>query len=627
MGNPSDLRFGVLGPLAVVAGGRAVAVPAGHLRALLASLLLQAGSSVPVDVLAERLWPERMPLRSRAVVHTYVARLRRLLGHQVVRTRPGDGYLIAAEEGQVDLWRFRRLLDRSRAADSVEAERDLLEEALRLWRGRPFADVRSTWLDREVVPGLAEEWHRAVERRIDLRMRAGDPGEVIAELRELVTDEPTREALWLRLMDALYRCGRRVEALEAYRQVRTVLVDEYGIEPGSALQELHRAILRHGTPATADPPALIRIAARSVRQLPHDVAGFRCRPELAQLDRLALAARDGERRPTTIVAIDGAPGAGKTALAVHWAHRMATEYPHIQLYLNLHGYSDSEPLPPSVAVGTLLRSLGISNAAIPDADEERSALLRSTLAGRRALLLLDGARDADQVRPLLPGGDSLVIITSRRQMRSLRVRDGAHQVTVGRLPAEEGLAMVATAVGTDRAASEAEAAARLVELCDGLPLALAIVAERASRADRLADVVTALERAKTRLDAFRTGEADPHTDLRVALSWSYRALDPATARMFRRLGLHPSNDIGLEAAAALAGAPVKEAARELDRLAAVNLVERLPSGRYRMPDLIHRYATECAERDQPNRSKLVPGPESPLRTAGPPPPVCAAGCR
>jgi DNA-binding SARP family transcriptional activator len=604
MGDVSELRFRVLGPLAVVAGERAVEVPAGQMRTLMASLLLEEGVPVPVDALAERLWPDRMPAHARAVVHTYVGRLRRLLGHEVVQTTRGGGYLLVADTEHVDLWWFRELLDRSRTAESAETELALLEEALRLWRGRPFADIRSAWFDREAVPRFTEEWLEAVERRIDLRMRGGNLGEVIAELRRLVAEEPTRESLWARLIEALYRSGRRVEALEAYQQVRTLLTGEYGIDPGAALQQLHQMILRDDMNGAAV-PGLPRVPASGVHQLPHDIAGFCDRAELAHLNQLASAARDGERGLTRIVAIDGGPGVGKTTLAVHWAHQMAAAYPDVHLYLNLRGYGPAEPLTPAEATGTLLRVLGVGNDAIPGDDEERSALLRGVLAGRRVLLLLDDARDADQVRPLLPGGDSLVIVTSRRQLRGLVIRDGAHQVTVGRLPAREGLAVLAAAVGAERVAAESEVAARLVELCDGLPLALAIVAERASRTNRLRDLVEALEGEKTRLDAFGAGEADPHTDLRVTLSWSYRALDPDAAVMFRRLGLHPSSTVGVEAAAELAGVPVREAARTLDRLVAAHLVQQPQPDRYEMHDLIRRYAAECAHQDEPGDERVA----------------------
>jgi len=226
MGQRSDIRFRVLGPLEVTVRDRVVLVPAGQMRTLLASLLLAVGGSVPVDELAERLWPDRLPKRVRAAVHTYVARLRRLLGHDLVETTPGGGYQLALAAEQVDLWRFRDLLQRSRAVGSAAAELAMLQEALGLWRGRPFLDIDSTWLRREVIPRLVDEWFTAVERRIDLELGTAPPGNVIAELRALIAEEPTRESLWLRLIDALHRSGRRVEALDAYQQVRTILGDK-----------------------------------------------------------------------------------------------------------------------------------------------------------------------------------------------------------------------------------------------------------------------------------------------------------------------------------------------------------------------------------------------------------------
>jgi DNA-binding SARP family transcriptional activator/tetratricopeptide (TPR) repeat protein len=609
MGERGCVRFGVLGPLEVTVGGRVVVVPAGKLRSLLASLVLVVGRSVSIDEVAEWLWPERAPARVRAVVHTYVARLRRLLGDELIRTVPGGGYLLAVAVEDVDLWRFRELLGRAGAAGSVEAELVLLEEALALWRGRPFGDVDPIWQDHEVVARLMEEWFAAVERRIDLRLRGGQAGRVVAELQQLIADSPTRESLWLRLIDALHRAGRRVEALDAYQRVRAVLADEFGIDPSDALQRVHRAILLDGAVSADESTAqsadgsverstvASRVVGEPVRQLPHDIARFCSRAELAELDRLVPVIEE-ERHVTAIVAIDGAPGTGKTTLAVHWTHQVAGSYPDLQLYVNLRGYGPGSPMSASAAAESVLRSLGVHSEVIPAGVEERAALLRSVLAGRRALLLLDNARDADQVRPLLPGGDSLVVITSRSQLRALSIRDGAHQVTVGRLPVREALTMLAAVLGADRVVAEQEAAAELVELCDGLPLALAIVAERALRAESLGEVVRALVDEKARLDVFGAGETDPHTDLRAALSWSYRALDPGAAAMFRMLGLHPANDIGLAAAAALAALPVGEAKQSLDRLAGAHLVQQRRRNRFELHDLIRRYASERAELDE-----------------------------
>ncbi|GAA4438997.1 AfsR/SARP family transcriptional regulator [Phytohabitans houttuyneae] len=595
-----DVRFEVLGPWEVTDASGPVVIPAGRMRLLLASLLVSVGRSVPTDVLAEQVWPERMPARVRATVHTYIARLRRLLGHDVIETAPG-GYRLAVAAERIDVWRFRELLRRAAAAETAERELDLLREALALWRGRPFMSMESTWLDREVVPRLGDEWFSATERRIDLEMRMHSPGGLVAELRDLVRSYPTRESLWLRLIEALHRCGRRAEALDAYQEVRGVLTDELGIEPSDALQQTHRRVLLDGSA-----PALAEPAADSVatRQLPHDIANFSSRAELAQLHRLMSTIARNERRVTHIVAIDGAPGIGKTTLAVHWAHKVADAYPDLQLHLNLRGYGPGEPMTPAAAAETLLRGLGVRADMIPPGGDERAALLRSTLAGRRVLLLLDNARDAEQVRPLLPGADSLVVVTSRNQLRGLSIRDGAHRVTLGPLPPHEALALLGAAFGRARMAVERDAAERLVEFCDGLPLALAIVAERAQRAGGLTEVVQALMDERNRLDVFGDGEGDPHTDLWVALSWSYRALTPDAAAMFRRLGLHPAGDFTADAAAALAGVPQRAAEQALDQLVAVHLLQQRRPRRYELHDLVRWYANEQARRDEVPGARL-----------------------
>jgi DNA-binding SARP family transcriptional activator len=247
MGDRGGTRFNILGPLEVTLGERSVAVPTGRLRSVLALLVLAAGQSVSVHEVAERLWPERAPVRVRGTVHTYVARLRRLLGDDLIQTSYGGSYRMTVADEGVDLCRFRYLVRDSRTAPSAKAELAMLEEALGLWRGRAFADMDDAWLDQEVVPGLTDEWLSAVERHIDLRLRAGQAGEVIAELRQLTADYPTRELLWLRLIEALHRTGRRVEALDAYQQLRTVLAEEFGIDPSDTLQRMQRAILRSGS--------------------------------------------------------------------------------------------------------------------------------------------------------------------------------------------------------------------------------------------------------------------------------------------------------------------------------------------------------------------------------------------
>ncbi len=576
----------MLGPWEIRVNWRAVAVPAGQLRVLLAVLLLSPSESVPIEDLVRCLWPDHPPSRPRETLHTYVTRLRKLLGADLIETAPGGGYRIRLAAEQIDLHRFRELMRWSRSARTEADELRVLRDALRLWRGRPFGDLASSWLDREVLPRLTEEWFTATERRIDLELNQGRHPQLIAELWDLTQRFPTRESLWIRLITALHRSGRRADALDAYQQVRAILDDELGIDPGDQLALLQRAILLDGTGEPEQPPT------HGPQELPHDIANFIVRGrELKALDAVGNKTRNGA---PTIVAIDGAPGTGKTTLAVHWAHQIAHQFPDGQLFLNLRGYGPGRPLVPASAAATMLRSLGVDGEVIPAGLEERAALLRSTLAGRRVLILLDNARDAGQVRPLLPGTDCLVIVTSRNQLRSLSIRDQADRITVERLEQEQAVELLATIIGPEKASSERAAVHRLARLCDNLPLALAIVAERANRARLLAEVVAAVEDEKARLDQLATGEIDPHTDLRAGLSWSYGALRPDAAAMFRMLGLHAANDIGVETAAALADLTVPVARQCLDQLVAIHLVEQRRPDRYEFHDLIRLYAIDQA---------------------------------
>jgi DNA-binding SARP family transcriptional activator len=582
----------VLGSWLVRDGTAAVTIPFGQLRVLLSSLLLADGAPVRVGTLATQLWTGDPPARVRGTVHTYVTRLRRLLGDDAILTCPADGYRLRVDRDRVDLYRFRDLLRRAGAAHDPGDELALLHLALRTWQGRPFAGVESPWLERDVVPLLTEEWLAATERRIDLEVAQGGAGAPIAELRELTAAYPLREALWSRLISALYRSGRRADALAAYQQIRILFQDELGLDLGDDLQRLHEAVLRDDPAAGRPWPQPNSTAEPSVRgpyQLPHDSARFVGRAgALAELDAAAPAGATG----TTVVVIDGAAGTGKTELAVHWAHRVAERYPDVQMYLDLHGFSGTDPVCPAVAARTLLGGLGVAPANIPAGIEERTALLRSRLAGRRGLILLDNARDAAQVRPLLPGTDCLVIVTSRNQLRSLSIRDGAHRVTVGRLSPAEAIALLSGAAGHHRVTAEPRAAARLAWLCDRLPLALAIAAERVRRAGSLHEVAVALADERSRLDAFGDDDGDPGTDLRTTLTWSYRTLAPSAARMFRRLGCHPVPGIGLAAASALTELPEARARQALDQLVATHLVEQGPGDRYEMHDLLRLYARE-----------------------------------
>jgi DNA-binding SARP family transcriptional activator len=595
LGHP--IEFKVLGFWEVAVGQRIVVVPPGHQRVLLSSLLLSAGAPVRSGTLAARLWGDHPPANARGALSTYVTRLRGILGKQSISAYPGGGYLLSVDEDTVDLHRFRALLQRARDAEGTDDELQLLREALRLWRGMPFTGVDSDWLEQDVVPALAEEWFIATERRIDLDLARGASREVTAELSRLVSQYPLRESLWVRLIDALYRTGRRADALAAYQQVRAILRDDLGIDPGEQLQALHQDVLRDVQ--AGESSRQITQVMTAPHQLPPDNIKFVGRQnELTQLTRLvaeAQSVRDDASQSTVIVAIDGAPGTGKTTLAVHWAHRMAHLYPGTQLYLNLRGHSGSDPVQPLAAIEAVLRSLGVPIERIPPDLDERSALLRSTLAGRKSLILLDNAREASQVRALLPGADSLVIITSRNQLRALCIRDGAQRLSLTRLNEEDAVQLLGTAIGPEQVEAEPQAARQLAKLCDGLPLALAVVAERAQRSDTLSQVSEALVEEMSGPDTFGAGMGK---ELYAALSWSYRALEPAAATVFRKLGLHPGGDISTNAVAALAGVPVRRAEQLLDQLVDAHMVEQRQPDRYEMHDLVQLYAAAEARRTE-----------------------------
>lgn len=599
----------MLGSFEVRVAGREIVV-IGRARVLLAVLALSANRAVPADTLAEYVWGDEPPQRIRGSLQTLVARLRSVLGAEAIETTP-QGYRLRVDPDGVDVLRFRRLLDRAGRIDAdpgaqpdAAADGEAARLAVALWRGAPLADVDSDALRRDVVPGLEEHRMQAVERRLDAELAAGRHREVLGELRELVDRHPLREALAARLILALHRCGRRAEGLAAYRAVADQLREELGLDPGAELQDLHAAMLRDdpelgaaagGTDTAAGPPAAAVGGGEEAvpRQLPADVRGFTGRAEpLAALD--ALAAGHGEGGPATTITVDGTAGVGKTALAVHWAHRVAERFPDGQLYLDLRGYGPREPAEPTEAAEALLRALGVGGSDLPRDLDARSTLLRSMLAGRRMLLLLDNARDSQQVRPLLPATGCLVLVTSRRQLRGLVARDGAHRVSLDQLGAGPSLELLRAAAGAGAIAADPVAADAVIRLCGGLPLALRLVAERiAGRsgaglgrlADRLAD-------ERTRLAQLDAGE-DATTDLSAVISWSYDALDPPAARMFTLLGLHPGDDIGVPAAAALAGPDEPDVSELLERLADLHLLEVRGGDRYGLHDLLRSFAVEC----------------------------------
>ncbi len=600
-------RFCLLGPLLVRQDEAVVPIAAGKQRVLLAALLLNPGRATSADELAELLWEAGPPASARDTVHNYVKRLRQALrdtDRTLVTTQP-DGYLLRVGADEVDISRFEAMTARARQAlraGRCEQAASGLRGALSLWRGQPLADVPCDFLVVRHAPRLAEMRLQALEGRIEADLLCGRQSEVMIELQALAAAEPLRERLHALLMLALCRDGRRSDALAAFRHARRVLIDEVGVEPGADLQRLHRQILG-GDPALDADSANVRAGTKVPpvvpRQLPTTVAHFVGRgPELNQLDTMAAAA-GGPADAVMIAVIGGTAGVGKTALAVHWAHRAADRFPDGQLYVNLRGFGPGgAPMQSADGLGGFLEALQ-PGAAIPAGLDARAGLYRSMTAGKRLLVILDNARDADQVRPLLPGSPgSMVLITSRDRLAGLAATEGAPLLTLGVLGEAEARAMVVARAGPMRPAAEPFAVAEITELCGRLPLALAVAAARAAArpALSLAELAAELRDARDRLDALDAGE--PAASARAVFSWSYRSLTEPATRMFRLLGLHPSADIGVSAAASLAGVSVGHARGMLDELARAHIAAEPAIGRFGMHDLLRVYARERVQADE-----------------------------
>ncbi|MEV5967643.1 tetratricopeptide repeat protein [Kribbella sp. NPDC051952] len=583
-----EIEVRLLGAFGVRVEGAELPISAPRLRDLLAVLAVSAGDTVSIEAIGDRVWTDQPPARLRSAVQTCISRLRTMLPPDVIEARP-EGYALALPRPSIDVLRFADELDQAARIPVPGDERRALEAALELWVGAPFADLSSDWFTEAIQPGLIERYLTARERRIDLDIAGGTLEPLLAEVRDLTSQYPLREPLWARLIRLLDATGRHAEALACYDDVRRLISEQLGVDPGAELRALHADLLAADSDANAA-PAPIRQAVVP-RQLPPENTRITGREdELKALNEL-LEDLDGDDPPTVVAAICGVGGAGKTTLAVHWAHQVRHLFPDGQLHLNLRGFDPAEVMSTPSALRLLLSGLGVRAERIPVDEAEQTALLRSTLDGRRMLFLLDNARDADQLRPLLPGRGCLVIVTSRDRLRSLVVRDGAHRVTLTELtPADSERLIRSIAPDADSDVAE------LARSCGHLPLALAIAAEHAAgrTPDDVATLIGQLQAEKSVLDAFQTD--DESADLRVIFSWSHRALQPATARLYEHLGMFPANDFAVPAVAALLGATNSDARRLLNRLADLHLVKDAGHGRYEMHDLVRAHAAELSQR-------------------------------
>jgi DNA-binding SARP family transcriptional activator len=590
-GRDDDLHIALLGPLEVRRGETLVELSSNRLRTLLAVLAVSASETVSVEQLAGALWVEDRPANQRRTVQTYIARLRQELGSAAIRTTP-EGYRLEVDRERVDALRFRRLLTKAGLSRGTRAERAMLEEALALWRGRPFDGVEPGVLRDSKASRLVELRLSALERWIDLGLAEGRHDELVAEVQELAVRHPLREPLWARLLLTLDRCGRQAEALLMYERLRRRLSEALGADPSPELQRIHSALLE-GDAWQAQPIA--------PRQLPPAVTDFTGRDDaLKALDRL-LAGN------TRICVITGTAGVGKTALALNWAHRTTERFHDGQLHVDLQGFGPSDvPVRPEDALSAFLQATGVPPRRIPQGLQARSALYRTMLAGKRMLIILDNARDAEQVRWLLPSGaECTVLITSRQGLSSLVTTEGATLLTLDVLAREQARDLLAYRLGRERVETDRRAADEIIDLCARLPLALAIAAGRAAANPSfpLSALAADLRRVRTSIGALASRDA--LTDMRAVLSRSYDILPRDVARLFRLLAVHPGPDITPPAAASLMAADPPQVARLLDALLDAHLVNEAVPGRFAFHDLLRTYARELARADPRTRRQAA----------------------
>jgi DNA-binding SARP family transcriptional activator/Flp pilus assembly protein TadD len=583
-------------------------------RAVLAVLLHRANSVVARSEIVRLAWGDRLEDRPATVdrmVADYVSHLRTAfreagaLGQvRLVARRPG--FAVEVDSQTVDWHRFRALYGQARAAwqtaDLDDAAR-LLRQALGLWRGSALADLAGRSLD-PIRRELDDQRLAAAEDLGRVELDRGRPGEVVDLLSELAAGHPGRERLAALLVRALHAAGRRDQAIAVYQRTRAYLTGDLGLDPTDVLEDAYKAVL-HGRP-----PIPLAAEPGRLAQLPADTASFTGRrSELADLLTLVpdiSTTGDATGGVVMICAVDGMAGVGKTALAVHAAHRLAARFPDGCLFIDLHGYTRQvAPVEAGPALERLLRALGVPSEQIPPDLDDRAALYRTRLAGKRMLVVLDNARTAEQVRPLLPGEIGCrVVVTSRRRLTAL---DEARPLTVDLLPLADAVALFGKVAGAGRVTGHADTVERLVELCGRLPLAIRIAAARLRArpawtvphlADQLADQHATL------------GELDDgERSVAAAFTLSYRDLTGDQQRMFRRLGLHPGADTDRYAAAALAGLSLARVSRLLEDLLDAHLLTQAVPGRYRFHDLVRAYAADLTNTgdDQDERRAAVTG--------------------
>lgn len=604
----------VLGPVGVgpVAPPESLLTPTSNiLRAVLAALALAGTAGLSAGELFETVWGSRDARSMDSTLTVSIHRLRRWLRSatrgQVSVTRTTSGYALGVPDGEVDAFRFLRLVDAAEPLAGT-AKAEALGEALALWRGPALADIPDGSADQDTVMRLEL---RRVTATVDYAraLLTIDQGEqAVQVLSSLVMDHALDERVIGAWIEALAATGRQADALDAYERLRLRLRDEMGADPGRALsQALTRVLRQEVTPSEAEEPKEQPAPRRDIlipAQLPADTYVFTGRTDaLARLDALRRDASSAGA-PYRIVTLTGAGGVGKTALAVHWAHRAAASFPGGQIYANLHGFSASPPERPIDVLGRFLRALGVNGSSVPVDLDEAGALYRSLLVNRRVLIVLDNAVNAAQVRPLLPGAETCrVLVTSRDRLDGLVALDGAYPIGLDVLPERECVELLARVLGESRTGAEPDATLSLVRACAALPLALRIAAAQlVIHPDRSIAQFVAQLADGVRLDSLAIGD-DELSQVRAVFDLSYARLDPLAGRLFRMIGAIPEVDLTVDSVAALLGGDVRQAEAALDGLAGAHLISAHLPGRYDCHDLLREYATERARAEDTGQER------------------------
>ncbi|WP_051723631.1 BTAD domain-containing putative transcriptional regulator [Micromonospora chokoriensis] len=607
-----QVRIDVLGPLVVRRGGRSVTIATSAQRGLLGLLALRLNRPVGRDEIVEMLWGSTPPKTAVTQIHMAIGQLRSMLEPLRPQRSPGGmiqlnhaGYLLHLADEHLDLTRFTAMLGRAR---SLRKERptealDLLDQALRCWRGPVLADANPRLRDHPVARAAGQLRLDAALLLADVAIEIRRYDRAVAPLRHLAQDEPYHEGVHARLMLALTGGGERATALRLFAEVRERLIEELGVEPAQELQSAHLRVLRDEVPEQDDDhdddesPGLVRRLrlARSVAvpsMLPPDIADFTGRDRA--VDELLTLLTAGSST-LVIAAITGMGGIGKTALAVHVAHLAAETYPDGRLYVNLRG-SELRPMEPGEVLARFLRALGVDNRAVPDDVVERAALYRSRLADRRVLVVLDNAASEEQVRPLLPGAATCaVLITGRTRLTGV---EGARLIDLDVFDPDNALRLLGRIAGSQRVGAEQVDAAEVVRLCGGLPLAVRVAGARLTARPgwRLAHLAELLADERRRLDRLAAGDLE----VRASLALSYQGLPEAAGRLFRMLGLFTMQDFPAWLPACLLGTSLDDATEHVDALVDAQLLAMVGSDqigqiRYRFHDLVRLYARERAE--------------------------------